>query len=206
MSPAELEVERFDWSSPHRLELEGRWSGVRGVLFVRPTIVLVAGDEHRRLLAELEGKPWPAGEGGTWRAAFPYDGEPFEAEAAELTVAPGIVVELPPPGAAGVGVTAAATGARGILQRAAEHERSARALGEERAAREALEAERAQLVRESDRLRRERDVLLRDRDRLAAERDAAVRERDAAAVTRDRLARERERLVAERDALRRAGG
>src|SRR5919199_797306 len=55
-----FEVVRFAWSAPDRLELEGRWFGVRGVRFVRPTLVLVAGEEHRRALALLEHNPGPA--------------------------------------------------------------------------------------------------------------------------------------------------
>ena len=36
-------AERFHWPAPDRLELTGRWTGVRGIRFVRPTLVLVTG-------------------------------------------------------------------------------------------------------------------------------------------------------------------
>lgn len=202
MDVPRLHVDRFDWAAPDRIELAGHWTGVRGVRFVRPTLVLVAGETSRRALARLEDKPWQAGGDGSWTVAFAWEGDRLDAEAAELSVAPGIVVTLPAPGAGAAGAAGPGRSGPGILARAAVAERAARDLAGEREARAALEAAHAEVVRERDALRRERDVLLRDRDRLATERDAAVRERDAAAVTRDRLAREREQLVAERERLR----
>src|SRR5947208_11025540 len=138
-------VDRFAWARPDRLELSGRWSGVRGVRFVRPTLVLVAGEEHHRVLALLEHKPWLADDHGHWHAAFPWAGDPFDADLAELTVGPGIVVPLAPPelppGAArrrgapaGEPAAVPASGERGVLQRAADADRAVRSFEAERGA------------------------------------------------------------------------
>jgi hypothetical protein len=173
--------------------------------------VLAAGDEHRRLLALLDDKPWPSGDDGRWSAAFPWNGEPLDVELAELSVAPGIVVVLPGPeggrrrstGDAPPGGVAAVASGPSVLARAAQAERAQHELAEARSACDALEAERDGLVRERDALRRERDRLVRERDAAVVARDAAVRERDGALVVRDRLERERASLVEARDALRR---
>jgi hypothetical protein len=92
-----FEVERFEWTSDDRIELTGVWSGLRGSRFMRPTLVLTVGGERRRLLALLDHKPWSADEGDDWIAAFAWKGEPAEVERAELSVASGIDLELPPP-------------------------------------------------------------------------------------------------------------
>src|SRR3954453_14011099 len=175
-----FEVERFAWTAPDRLELEGRWTGVRGVRFVRPTLVLVAGEEHRRALPRLDHKPWPAEDGVLWLAAFPWDGAPLDADAGELSVAPGIVVPVPapdlPPGTprrAGARPAAAAptpqasrprsaSGEQGLVQRAAATEKAQQELATQRQAREALELEHASLVRERDEAVRARDRAVKE--------------------------------------------
>ena len=42
LAPEEVtfEVERFDWVDDARLEVLGRWSGVRGLRFVRPVLTV----------------------------------------------------------------------------------------------------------------------------------------------------------------------
>ncbi|HWI70542.1 MAG TPA: hypothetical protein VNT55_01205, partial [Baekduia sp.] len=88
---------RFETVDGARLEVEGTWSGVRGVRFVRPALVLRAagdGGAERTLLATLEHKPWPAEEGRPWVAAFPWDGGAPDVATLELAVAPSIVVPL----------------------------------------------------------------------------------------------------------------
>ena len=71
-----FEVERFEWVGD-RLEVTGRWYGLRGHRFVRPVLVVqAAGDEQRRLLALLDHKPWAAEDGDEWIAAFPWEGDP----------------------------------------------------------------------------------------------------------------------------------
>src|SRR4051794_37109093 len=209
-----FEVVRFGWTAPDRLELEGRWYGVRGVRFVRPTLVLVAGEGHRRALALLEHKPWPAEDGRTWLAAFPWEGDAMEADAGELSVAPGIVVPLPPPDLLGgarpkprpaaqaPARPRATAGDQGLVQRAAATERAQEELAAQRGAREALEREHAELRRRADAAERDRDRAVKEREAALGARDEAVRERDSVLVVRDRLEREREQLAAERDALR----
>ena len=73
-----FELDAFALIGADRLELTGRWFGVRGRRFVRPMLTLSIGDESQRSLADLEHKPWAAEDGQPWTAAFP-----LEADAAE---------------------------------------------------------------------------------------------------------------------------
>jgi hypothetical protein len=110
-----FEVERFEWVDGERLEVIGRWYGLRGHRFVRPVLVVqAAGNEQRRLLAVLDHKPWAAEDGDEWIAAFPWEGEPLELTAAELAVAPSLAVDLPVPSVRGQ-AGAAPTGSEGPL-------------------------------------------------------------------------------------------
>src|SRR3954462_9391742 len=63
---AVLEIERFEWAAPNRIEIVGHWTGLHGRRFMRPTLVLKGEGDPKRLLALLEHKPWAAsdGEGG----------------------------------------------------------------------------------------------------------------------------------------------
>ena len=54
-----------------RLVVSGFWTGVRGLRFVRPTLV----SDDRRILATLEHKPWAPSADAAWTAAFPWDGD-----------------------------------------------------------------------------------------------------------------------------------
>ena len=92
-----LEVSRFEWATPERIEIEGVWSGLRGRRFIRPTLALKGETEPRRLLALLEHKPWTANDGEHWVAAFAWRGEVTKFDSADLNVGSGIDVELPPP-------------------------------------------------------------------------------------------------------------
>jgi len=92
-----FEVERFGWAGSDRLEVTGRWFGLRGHRFMRPALIVEAGDDRRRLLALLEHKPWTAHEGEEWVAAFAWKGEVGKFESAELNVGSGIDLELPSP-------------------------------------------------------------------------------------------------------------
>src|SRR5918997_5094981 len=88
-----FELERFEWASPDRLEVEGQWHGLRRRL-PRATLVVEVGGERRRLRALPDG--------GTdspehWIAAFPWEGEMPKLPGAELEVGRGIVVALPRP-------------------------------------------------------------------------------------------------------------
>src|SRR3954471_19139506 len=94
---AVLEIERFEWAAPNRIELVGVWSGVRARRFIRPTLVLEGDGDPIRLLAVLDHKPWQAGPDGEWIAVFAWDGPPVKFQSADMNVAPGIDVTLPPP-------------------------------------------------------------------------------------------------------------
>jgi hypothetical protein len=110
-----FEVERFEWVDGDRLEVTGRWYGLRGHRFVRPVLVVQGThDEQRRLLAVLDHKPWAAEDGDEWIAAFPWEGEPLELTSAELAVAPSLAVDLPVPRVPGQGDPAPA-GSEGPL-------------------------------------------------------------------------------------------
>jgi hypothetical protein len=93
-----FEVERFEPRGRSQLLLSGRWFGLRGRRFVRPTLTLGIGDSRRRALADLDHKPWAAEEGELWEATFPFDREAGAPRHIELTVAPDITVALPVPG------------------------------------------------------------------------------------------------------------
>jgi hypothetical protein len=64
-----FELDRFQWSDEDRLEVEGRWFGVRGRRFVRPVLTVQVAGARRRLLAVLDQKPWNASDGESWVAA-----------------------------------------------------------------------------------------------------------------------------------------
>jgi hypothetical protein len=92
-----FEVDRFAWTADERLELVGRWFGLRGHRFLRPTLDVQVAGERRRMLADLDHKPWAANDGEPWTAAFSWRGAPAHFEEAELTVAPELAVPLPAP-------------------------------------------------------------------------------------------------------------
>jgi hypothetical protein len=92
-----FEVERFGWVADDRIEVAGRWFGLRGHRFLRPTLDVEVDGHHRRLLALLEHKPWAADDGDEWVAAFSWQGEPVHVPGAELAVGPDLTIELPAP-------------------------------------------------------------------------------------------------------------
>ncbi len=98
-SEVDFELERFERTGPDRIEIAGRWYGLRGRRFVRPVLNLqMGGGSRRRAIALLEHKPWAADDGETWVAAFAWPPGAGEVEGAELEVGPGLVVDLPAPG------------------------------------------------------------------------------------------------------------
>ena len=100
----DFELERFERTGPDRIEIAGRWYGLRGRRFVRPVLNLrTGGGSRRRAIALLEHKPWAADDGETWLAAFTWPKGAADIEGAELEVGPGLAVELPAPGAASLG-------------------------------------------------------------------------------------------------------
>ncbi len=91
-----FEVELVALEQPGRLLVRGRWFGVRGRRFVRPTLILTMRSDgsHGRALADLEHKPWAAEDGESWTAVFPIDVSLEETSSLELSVAPDVAVEL----------------------------------------------------------------------------------------------------------------
>jgi predicted nucleic acid-binding Zn-ribbon protein len=88
-----FELDRFEWATPDRLEVAGRWHGVRRRL-ARPTLVVEVNGKPRRLQAlPQSGSVTPS----DWHAAFPWEGEMLKLNGAELEVGRSIVVELPRP-------------------------------------------------------------------------------------------------------------
>ena len=92
-----FEIQRFAWAAPGRLEVAGRWSGVRGHRFMRPTLDVPG---RRPLQALLDHKPWSPDQ-DEWIAAFSWSGADLDLSEAKLTVTPTISVALPPPDAEG---------------------------------------------------------------------------------------------------------
>ena len=73
------------------LVVSGFWTGVRGMRFVRPTLL----SDDRRILATLEHKPWAPSEDARWTVAFPWTGGiAVDAGSLSLVVAPKVIVPL----------------------------------------------------------------------------------------------------------------
>lgn len=189
-----------------RLLVSGRWSGVRGMRFMRPTLVL--GD--RRVLALLEHKPW-APDRDPWFAAFPWDGAEVDREGMELSVAPSVTVALGEPRAT---VEADDTVDPVAIERLqsevrflraeldARGERSARlesVADEERRAAQDATAGYEDLGRARREAERERDHALSQLEEAIADREAAVRTRTRMEAQRDEAAAGRAALQAELD-------
>lgn len=217
-----FEVERFERAGGDRLELVGRWYGVRGRRFIRPTLGVEVDGHQRRLLALLEDKPWAAVDGERWQAAFAWDGDPVEATV-ELAIGPDLAVELSPP--SGTGDVRKRAGAAPVERREAHQPRTeaieraalerelkaARADAERRGA--ALERVRSTPSAEAEGLRTRLTVVeqanrqLEDdleaaRGELAAARSAAEAERRSFGSERDALIEARDEAQAAADALR----
>ncbi|HYF27788.1 MAG TPA: hypothetical protein VD931_18745, partial [Baekduia sp.] len=174
-----------------RLIVTGRWSGVRGLRFMRPTLIV----DGRNLLATLEHKPWAPVDGAPWTAAFPWDGGPVDTERVALSVAPRVTVPL-----AGGELPPEAPG--GALAEALDVEQGrARRLETEVAfLRERLSAVTEELggrERHDDALRAARDAAARaeqDRDALRTALQRAEQDRDTLAAALQRAERERDQL------------
>ena len=186
--------------------VRGRWSGVRGMRFMRPTLVIGG----RPLLATLEHKPW-APESDPWVAAFPWPGGKADLKTMALAVAPSITVALVPGGKVPAEKAAAKKPAAAKPEPAQDGDRKRldRLQTEVGFLREQIE----DLTTERDALRAERDALQTERDAVrttASDAEAAGRrleramtdERrsaEAAREEREVAERERRRLGAQRD-------
>jgi len=205
-----FEVERFEWTSRDRLELVGSWSGLRGHRFLRPTLDVQVEGERRRMLADLEHKPWAPEDGQPWVAAFTWRGEPGNFDDAELTVSPDLAVQLPAPGGSvehdeAQPATPAADRLPARRPRSAVLEAElAAALAEVERSREELErtrtthSEAAKELRE--RLRGEHAKIRALATELEQTRATIALAEAAAAEDADRLRDERDAAAAERDA------
>lgn len=146
------------------LIISGFWSGVRGLRFVRPTLLL----DDRRILATLEHKPWAPSDDAPWIAAFPWDGDDVDADGLALAVGSNVTVSL-----GGTAVTLsepAETSDLELVAIARERDDLRRRLNDAR-----------QLATERER-RAERD-----RDRVLEQLAEAVEAREAAVRTRARM-------------------
>ena len=94
---ATFELERFEWGAPDRLELSGRFIGLRGVSADVPMLVVVGDDRVHRLPAVPGSVAGPPEEGRRWQAAFAWHGPPVAFDVAELQLGSDLVVELPEP-------------------------------------------------------------------------------------------------------------
>jgi hypothetical protein len=94
-----FELERFEWQTPDRLEVAGRFHGLQEPPAHEPVLVISGGGAAHRLNAVPEMAPAPPEEGKAWRAQFVWDEAPVGVEAAALEMGPDLVVDLPPPGA-----------------------------------------------------------------------------------------------------------
>ena len=205
-----FQVDRFEWTARDRLELVGRWSGLRGHRFLRPTLDVQVEGERHRMLALLEHKPWAPEDGRDWVAAFTWRGEPANFDEAELTVSPDLAVQLPAPGGAVEHgeVHAAAPAADRLPARrprsAVLETELAAALaevgraGEELERTRAMHSEAAKELRE--RLREEHAKIRTLETELEQSRAAIALAEEAAAEDADRLRDERDAAGAERDA------
>lgn len=213
-----FEVERLERDGD-QLVVSGHWSGLRGVRFVRPT--LVVGD--RQVLATLEHKPWAPHADRAWIAAFPWKGRTPEASQLALAVAPSVTVPLgeQPPAAAEPALVLVSESAAGEVAQAVpapppappaepglDEIPSADRLRARLLAQELEDTERERdtlrttleearvLLGEADAARAELESTLR-RERRAA--DAAAGARDDAALGHAALERERDHALAQRD-------
>jgi hypothetical protein len=190
---SQFELEQFEQSGG-RLRVLGRWSDVRGMRFMRPT--LTVGD--RRVLAVLDHKPWMPEEGQTWIAEFPWEGDASDIDTtlAELAVAPSVAVALSSPG-----VPVETLGEPAPDPLALEEERRHRLESEIAFLREQIDVLTARLAETEARAQAAEQSLPADSpepyaDELAelrAEVDRARAERDTA---RERLTDERDRRAA----------
>ncbi len=91
-----FQADPLNVTEPGRLQVSGRWYGIRGRRFMRPALILTlsADGSQRRALAELVHKPWAAQDGEPWVAAFEVKLPLTQASSIELSVAPDITVEL----------------------------------------------------------------------------------------------------------------
>ncbi len=187
LESASFEVERFQLGPGARLEVRGRWFGVRGRRFMRPTLTALAGGREQRLLAVLDHKPWIAEEGEAWVAAFPWATDPAALLQAELTVAPDVTVPLPAPSSARRRRTPAGSPRSPVreAEAASDADEPIRGSKDDRHARDSrLQDEHDAALRSRDQALSELDALKRECDRLRLELGEALAASEAAIAER----------------------
>ena len=224
-----FELERFERDGD-RLALTGRWFGVRGRRFVRPTLTSVGGPDRSRLLADLEHKPWATEDGESWEAAFPW-AEDDRTVRFELSVAPDITIQLPSPGSKqtprrlvaparhAVALSSSSTATPGWAApadvkepappRDPERSRLETELGAVKSKLKTtdgeLEAARAALTereREIEALREQLSTAQADRESAAHAYTETIAARDKLGSERAQLLAEREKLIAQRNQVK----
>jgi hypothetical protein len=197
-----FELDRIHMAGEDRLEVNGRWFGVRGRRFIRPSLTLLAEEDQRRLLADLDHKPWAAEDGQPWLATFPFDEQDGDWFEAELNVAPDITVTVPLPGSSRArrrrpgSPAVSAESARGSARRS--HAPSAelvKARREIHRLQRELERRNGEIAELSDELEKRGAKL----EEITGARDAAREAGTAAAEERERLMRARGEALAARD-------
>src|SRR3954447_19676912 len=90
-----FELDSFAWAGPERLEVGGRWSGLRDHQLGNPELIVELKD-HIVRLSPLSRAPPRVGTDGEWSAAFFWpERRPMSLGPARLECASGIVAELP---------------------------------------------------------------------------------------------------------------
>ncbi len=210
--PAGFEVESLR-AGNGRLEVRGRWQGVRGRRFVRPSLSALTAERPARVLADLEHKPW-APDGEQWVAVFPWSAPLPEGGELELAVAPDLAVALTVSRTPDPGTVVLATRPEDPAERAAARPgpsihtpdpfagpaRPVDPRREERERRDAALADRERAFEEREVAQVEREAVLVLREATLEESEAALRDQAVILRKRDELIARRHELVTERDA------
>ena len=92
-----FEVERFEWAADDRLEVVGRWFGLRGHRFLRPTLDVEVGGRAPAHAGCARAQAMGARGGRGMDRGLQLDRDPAKLDEAELTVSPDLAVQLPLP-------------------------------------------------------------------------------------------------------------
>ena len=207
-----FELARFAWGAPDRLELSGRFLGLRDGPPDGPELVISGADGAHHLPVVPGSLSGPMEDGRWWDAVFAWQEPPVAFEAAQLTFGSDLVVDLPGPNA-----RRSRSRKRTLrVSRAAAEPANGDAPDEPSPAPETVQRLRAQaeLLATQEALHDARETLQRTQEELARVRDDLVSERDQRAADAERfqhaLAELRvtaeEALSAEQDATRTARG